>query len=136
MKTTIHAVGDETEPPISVGNPLTAADLAIDQSHMEEFATVEEGPAEVTCAKPPKGTSSPCARRRASPGRTALLFLAGDEGSRSLHRCAYHREAEEGGGRYPPRSDRPLCHDGRRGRFVGAQARSAGRKAKPGTGRR
>ena len=55
IKTTIHAVGDETEPPISVGNPLTAADLAIDQSHMEEFATVEEGPAEVTCAKPPKG---------------------------------------------------------------------------------
>ena len=55
MKTTIHAVGDETEPPISVGNPLTAADLAIDQSHMEEFTTVEEGPAEVTCAKPPKG---------------------------------------------------------------------------------
>ena len=56
MKTTIHAVGDETEPPISVGNPLTAADLAIDQSHMEEFATAEEGPPEVTCAKPPKGT--------------------------------------------------------------------------------
>ena len=55
MKTTIHAVGDETEPPISVGNPLSAADLAIDQSHMEEFATADEGPAEVTCAKPPKG---------------------------------------------------------------------------------
>ena len=41
--------------PITVGNPLSAADLAIDQSHMEDFATVEEGPAEVTCAKPPKG---------------------------------------------------------------------------------
>ena len=41
--------------PISVGNPHAAADFAIDQSHMEEFAMVDEGPAEVTCAKPPKG---------------------------------------------------------------------------------
>jgi hypothetical protein len=56
IKTAIHAVGDETEQPISVGNPLTAADLAIDQSHMEEFTTDEEGPPDVTCAKPPKGT--------------------------------------------------------------------------------
>ena len=55
-KSTIHAVGDsDIELPINVGNPLNAADLAIDQSHMEEFATADEGPAEVTCAKPPKG---------------------------------------------------------------------------------
>jgi hypothetical protein len=53
-KPTIHAV-DNAEPPISVGNPLSAADLAIDQSHMEEFAMAEEGPREVSCAKPPKG---------------------------------------------------------------------------------
>jgi hypothetical protein len=51
---TIHAV-DNTEPPIKVGNPVTAASLAIDQSHMEEFAMAEEGPSEVLCAKPPKG---------------------------------------------------------------------------------
>ena len=55
IKTTIHAVGDETEPPISVGNPLTAADLAIDQSHMEEFATVEERPADVDVRQTAEG---------------------------------------------------------------------------------
>jgi hypothetical protein len=60
-KKAIHAVesGNPDEDvivPITVGNPLSAADLAIDQSHMEEFAMTEEGPSEVTCAKPPKGT--------------------------------------------------------------------------------
>ncbi len=53
----IHAISDEDAfPPITVGNPLTAADLAIDQSHMEEFTTDDDGPPDVTCAKPPKGT--------------------------------------------------------------------------------
>ena len=67
IKTTIHAVGDETEPPISVGNPLTAADLAIDQSHMEEFTTDEEGPPDVQCAKPPKGTYFAVRQETAKP---------------------------------------------------------------------
>ena len=61
--------------PISVGNPPSAADFAIDQSHMEEFAMVDEGPAEVTCAKPPKGVSSPCVPKSASPTRIeATIF--------------------------------------------------------------
>ena len=60
-KSSIHAVESESLDedaiaPVTVGNPLSAADLAIDQSHMEEFTMIEEGPAEVTCAKPPKGT--------------------------------------------------------------------------------
>jgi hypothetical protein len=60
-KAPIHVVESENPDedaiaPVSVGNPLTAADLAIDQSHMEEFTTDEEGPPDVTCAKPPKGT--------------------------------------------------------------------------------
>lgn len=58
-KTVLHAVdGAEDESvglPISVGNPLSAADLAIDQSHMEDFTSVEDGPAEVACGRPPKG---------------------------------------------------------------------------------
>jgi hypothetical protein len=58
-KTSIHVVDEENFneaiAPISAGNPLAAADLAIDQLHMEEYTTAEEGPAEVTCAKPPKG---------------------------------------------------------------------------------
>jgi hypothetical protein len=57
-KSPIHAIDSstETELPINVGNPRKAADLAIDQSHMDDFAMAEEGPSEVTCAKPPKGT--------------------------------------------------------------------------------
>jgi hypothetical protein len=50
------ATPEDVVPPISVGNPLTAADFAIDQSHLEEYTSDEEGPPDVTCAKPPKGT--------------------------------------------------------------------------------
>ena len=42
-------------PPITVGNPAAAASLAIDQSHMEEFASAEERSSVVVCGKPPKG---------------------------------------------------------------------------------
>jgi hypothetical protein len=41
--------------PITVGNPGVAASLAIDQSHMEEFASAEEKSATVECRRPPKG---------------------------------------------------------------------------------
>jgi hypothetical protein len=59
-KASIHVVneGDPNEAiaPISVGHPMSAADLAIDQEHLEEYALMEEGPDEVSCSKPPKGT--------------------------------------------------------------------------------
>ena len=35
--------------PITVGNPDSAASLAIDQSHIEEFANAEEGSHLVKC---------------------------------------------------------------------------------------
>jgi hypothetical protein len=41
--------------PITVGNPEAAASLAIDQSHMEEFACVEEKSPTVESRRPPKG---------------------------------------------------------------------------------
>jgi hypothetical protein len=41
--------------PITVGNPEAAASLAIDQSHMEEFASMEEESSIVECRRPPKG---------------------------------------------------------------------------------
>jgi hypothetical protein len=41
--------------PISVGNPMAADSLAIDQSHMEEFASAEEKSFDVRIEKPPKG---------------------------------------------------------------------------------
>jgi hypothetical protein len=46
----------ETKTPhITVGNPGAAASLAIDQSHMEEFAHTEEESSIVECRRPPKG---------------------------------------------------------------------------------
>jgi hypothetical protein len=46
---------EATETPITVGNPIDAASLAIDQSHLEEFASVEEKSDDVRYEKPPKG---------------------------------------------------------------------------------
>ena len=48
-----HAV--ETIAPITVGNPSAAADLAIDQSHLEEYANPGSESAVVECRRPPKG---------------------------------------------------------------------------------
>jgi hypothetical protein len=42
-------------PPITVGNPAAAPSLAIDQSHMEEFASAEEKSSDIRFGKPPKG---------------------------------------------------------------------------------
>jgi hypothetical protein len=44
-----------TTAPISVGNPTSAASLAIDQSHMEDFASAEDLSSTVECQRPPKG---------------------------------------------------------------------------------
>jgi hypothetical protein len=56
---TIKAIETElkesTALPISVGNPMAADLLAIDQSHMEEFASAEEKSFDVRIEKPPKG---------------------------------------------------------------------------------
>jgi len=41
--------------PITVGNPKAAASLAIDQSHMEEFASIEEKSPIAECQRPQKG---------------------------------------------------------------------------------
>jgi hypothetical protein len=41
--------------PITVGNPIDAASLAIDQKHMEDFTTPDMQPGSVECRRPPKG---------------------------------------------------------------------------------
>jgi hypothetical protein len=41
--------------PITVGNPVAAASLSIDQSHLEEFVSAEERSSVVECKRPPKG---------------------------------------------------------------------------------
>ena len=95
-KTTIHAVGEETEPPISVGNPLTAADLAIDQSHMEEFTTGRRRAGRGHLRQAAEGHVLHRARgnQQALAG-PALLFPAGGEGPRSLHRRARYRRQQK-----------------------------------------
>jgi hypothetical protein len=52
---TISALRESTALPISVGNPMAADSLAIDQSHMEEFASAEEKSFDVRIDRPPKG---------------------------------------------------------------------------------
>jgi hypothetical protein len=52
---TVSALKESTALPISVGNPMAADLLAIDQSHMEEFACTEEKSFDVRIEKPPKG---------------------------------------------------------------------------------
>jgi hypothetical protein len=79
-KTELHAVEikdleDDATPPISVGNSLNAADFAIDQSHMEEFATDEDGPPDVTCTKPPKGTFFTVRAETSKPWRDREFYF-------------------------------------------------------------
>jgi hypothetical protein len=58
-----HAVETEVDPataiskiaPITVGNPLDAASLAIDQDHLEELADPDAKSSVVECRRPPKG---------------------------------------------------------------------------------
>jgi hypothetical protein len=54
----LHAV-DTTDDiaPVTVGNPDAAADLAIDQEHLEEYVNSgsEGEPGDVVCERPPKG---------------------------------------------------------------------------------
>jgi hypothetical protein len=62
-KTLLHAVETEVDPaaaaakiaPITVGDPLDAASLAIDQAQLEEFADPEAKSSVVECRRPPKG---------------------------------------------------------------------------------
>jgi hypothetical protein len=68
-------------PPITVGNPVAAASLAIDQSHMEEFASAEERSSVVVFGKPPKGIFFTVRPETTKPWRDrAFYFLLEIEG--------------------------------------------------------
>jgi hypothetical protein len=67
--------------PITVGNPAAAASLAIDQSHMEEFASVEEKSPIVELKKPPKGVFFTVLPETTKPWKhRAFYFLLEMEG--------------------------------------------------------
>jgi hypothetical protein len=67
--------------PITVGNPLNAASLAIDQSHMEDFANAEEKCSVIECRRPPKGVFFTVRPETAMPYQDrAFYFLLQMEG--------------------------------------------------------
>jgi hypothetical protein len=67
--------------PISVGNPAAADSLAIDQSHMEEFANAEEKSPDVRFGKPPRGNYFTVRAETAKPWKDrAFYFLLEMEG--------------------------------------------------------
>ena len=120
----VSALKESTALPISVGNPMAADLLAIDQSHMEEFASAEEKSFDVRIGKPPKGHYFTVRAETVKPWKDrAFYFLLEIEGRDLLHRRPCHRETESGRGCDSARFDCPLCHDGGRGRAVAAQAR-------------
>ena len=59
----LHAIETEIDPvtaalkiaPITVGNPASAASLAIDQAHLEELASSDAQSSVVECQRPAKG---------------------------------------------------------------------------------
>ena len=61
--TSLHTIETEIDPitvmskiaPITVGNPVKASSLAIDQEHLEEFVEPEAKSSVVECRRPPKG---------------------------------------------------------------------------------
>ena len=62
----------ESITPLSVGEVDDAASLAIDQKHMEDFASPDLEPGTVECLRPPKGAFfTSCRRKLTNAGRTA-----------------------------------------------------------------
>ena len=66
--------------PITAGNPAAAASLAIDQSHMEEFASMEEKSSIVECQRPPKGIFFTVRSETTKPRDRGFYFLLQIEG--------------------------------------------------------
>jgi hypothetical protein len=72
---------ESTALPISVGNPMAAESLVIDQSHMEDFANAEEEASDVRFGKPPKGIYFTVRAETAKPWKDrAFYFLLEIEG--------------------------------------------------------
>src|SRR5215472_7679144 len=67
--------------PVTVGNPQAAASLAIDQTHMEEFANAEDKSSLTQCHRPPKGVFFTVRPESAKPWKDrAFYFLLQMEG--------------------------------------------------------
>lgn len=72
----LHAV-DTTDDiaPVTVGNPAAAADLAIDQEHLEEFASPETMVSEVDAGKPAKSVYFTVRAENGKPWKDRAFFF-------------------------------------------------------------
>ena len=70
--------------PIPVGNPAAAASLAIEQSHMEEFANAEEKSPGVRFGRPPKGIHFTVRAETTKPWKDRAFYFLLDEKLLSL----------------------------------------------------
>jgi hypothetical protein len=82
MKTKLHSVdADDEIAPVTVGDPNSAADLAIDQEHLEEYASPGSESVTVECRKPPKGIYFTVRKEHGKPWKDrAFYFLLQIEG--------------------------------------------------------
>ena len=126
----LHAVDDPIAP-VTVGNPEAASALAIDQTHLEEFVTAGSKSTVVECRRPAKAQFFTVRPETGKPWKDRRFYWLLQLEGRDPYIVAPTIANKRRGGRHdPPRADRPLCHDGRRGRLVAAQDRSAGRQGK------
>ena len=116
--------------PVTVGNPVVAASLAIDQSHLEEFVSAEERSSVVECKRPPKGVFFTV--RAETPGEPwkdrGFYFLLELEGRDPYIVAPAIAKEKAGGRRNSPRLDCSLRYDGGRRRSLAAENQSVRRQ--------
>ena len=140
-KSPIHAVEDIDESIIPPSPSAIRSPPPISPSISRTWRSLRltrKGPPRCTCAKPPKGTFFTVRPETSKPwqnrGFYFLLELKDRDPYIVAPEIAKLKKEEDV---HSPRADRSLRHNGRRGRPVGAQARSAGPQGRtPGTGRR
>jgi len=75
--------------PLTVGNPAAAASLAIDQSHMEEFANTEEKSSIVGCRR--GGAAAPAGRRAVRRRSAKEQTATGEQATQGAQRLRARR---------------------------------------------
>jgi hypothetical protein len=134
-KPKLQAVETEVDPataaakiaPVTVGNPVTAASLAIDQEHLEELANPDAKSSVVECRRPPKGIFFTARPEPEKPWKDRRFYYMLElEGRDPFIVAQSIADKKKGGRRHDPScAARPLRDDGRRGSPVAAQVEPA-----------
>ena len=129
---TVSALKESTALPISVGNPAAADCSRSINRTWRSSPPPRKSPSMSEFEKPPKGHYFTVRAEPTKPWKDrAFYFLLEIEGRDPYIVAPAIAKLKSGRGRDSARSDCPLCHDGGRGRVVGAQARQAGRQVQP-----